>query len=82
MLHTKLGPVDDGGSNTMFFVSASHSEDILRRRELQHHRGGKEQTPPDVNNVLGPSHTSTQRNIALRKGMFRGIADGTMQAHL
>ena len=67
MQHTKIRHVDDGVSNAMLFVSANHSEDILRHRELQHHRGGKGQTSPDVNTVVGPSRTSMQRDIALQK---------------
>ena len=70
MLHTKLRP---GVSDVMFVVSASQPKDKLRHRELQHHRGGKGQTPPGGNNVLGPSYTSTQRHIALRKGAFREL---------
>ena len=61
MEHTKLRSIDDGVSTAMCFVSVSHSKDILRHRELQRHRGGKPQTPRDVNNVRGPSHTSTQK---------------------
>ena len=67
MQHSNIRHVDDGVSNAMLFVSANHSEDLLRHRELQHHRGGKGQTPPDVNNVVGPSYSSTQRNMAQQK---------------
>ena len=61
MEHTKVRPVDDGVSTAMSFVSASHSKGRLRHRELQHYSGGKAQTPPDMNNVRGLSHTSTEK---------------------